>query len=114
VNGSPGLRLAQQTGAGFSTVDGTETVLFPWPSEAQPQAASSFLFREPVVEPPAEATAAAQPSASAAAPAAAPTPPPQPPSAQPIDEIYEQVVGRLRRDLLAERERMGDLLGDLP
>jgi hypothetical protein len=29
------------------------------------------------------------------------------------DELYEQVVERLRRDLLVERERMGDLLGDL-
>jgi hypothetical protein len=31
-----------------------------------------------------------------------------------IDEIYDQVVQRLKRDLLADRERMGDLLGDLP
>jgi hypothetical protein len=30
-----------------------------------------------------------------------------------LDAIYEQVVERLRRELLAERERMGDLLGDL-
>ncbi len=30
-----------------------------------------------------------------------------------IDEIYEAVVERLRRDLLIERERMGDLVGDL-
>jgi hypothetical protein len=31
-----------------------------------------------------------------------------------VDDLYEQVVERLRRDLLFERERMGDLLGDLP
>ncbi len=31
-----------------------------------------------------------------------------------IEEIYTQVIERLRRDLLADRERMGDLLGDLP
>jgi hypothetical protein len=31
-----------------------------------------------------------------------------------MDDVYEQVVDRLRRDLLVERERMGDLLGDLP
>jgi hypothetical protein len=31
-----------------------------------------------------------------------------------VDELYEHVVERLRRDLLVERERMGDLLGDLP
>jgi hypothetical protein len=30
-----------------------------------------------------------------------------------LDEIYEHVVTRLRRDLLREREQMGDLLGDL-
>jgi hypothetical protein len=31
-----------------------------------------------------------------------------------MDELYEHVVERLRRELLFERERMGDLLGDLP
>jgi hypothetical protein len=31
-----------------------------------------------------------------------------------IERVYEQMLGRLRRDLMAERERMGDLLGDLP
>jgi hypothetical protein len=31
-----------------------------------------------------------------------------------IDEIYDQVIEKLRRELLADRERMGDLLGDLP
>jgi hypothetical protein len=30
------------------------------------------------------------------------------------DHVYENVVERLRRDLLAERERMGNLLGDWP
>jgi hypothetical protein len=30
------------------------------------------------------------------------------------DHMYENVVERLRRDLLAERERMGNLLGDWP
>jgi hypothetical protein len=28
--------------------------------------------------------------------------------------MYEEVVDRLRRDLLAERERMGNLLGEWP
>jgi hypothetical protein len=31
-----------------------------------------------------------------------------------IDEIYNQVVERLTRDFLVERERNGDFLGDLP
>ena len=30
-----------------------------------------------------------------------------------VDDIYEGVIERLRRDLIAERERMGDLLGNL-
>jgi hypothetical protein len=30
------------------------------------------------------------------------------------EAMYEAVVDRLRRDLLAERERMGDLLGEWP
>jgi hypothetical protein len=30
-----------------------------------------------------------------------------------VDEIYEGVIERLRRDLIVERERMGDLLGNL-
>jgi hypothetical protein len=30
-----------------------------------------------------------------------------------MDDLYEGILERLRRDLLAERERMGDLLGDL-
>jgi hypothetical protein len=30
-----------------------------------------------------------------------------------VDDLYEGILERLRRDLLAERERMGDLLGDL-
>ena len=29
------------------------------------------------------------------------------------DDLYDRFVERLRRDLLAERERMGDLFGDL-
>lgn len=28
-----------------------------------------------------------------------------------LDQLYEQLIERLRRDLLTERERMGDLLG---
>ncbi len=31
-----------------------------------------------------------------------------------IDEIYDTVVDRLRRELMVERERLGDSLGDLP
>ena len=30
-----------------------------------------------------------------------------------VDELYEGIIERLRRDLIVERERMGDLLGSL-
>ena len=30
------------------------------------------------------------------------------------ERMHEQVVDRLRRDLLSERERMGNLLGEWP
>jgi len=53
----------------------------------------------------AEAVATATPAAAAA--------PGGGDGAQSIDEIYDKVVDRLRRDILVERERMGDLLGDL-
>ena len=67
--------------------------------------------------------AGAQPAASDAPTAPQGAPAPAPPPAQgggggggggDIEEIYTQVIERLRRDLLADRERMGDLLGDLP
>jgi hypothetical protein len=46
-----------------------------------------------------------------------PAPGPAPPAPPPAgvggdpDELYEQMIERLRRDLLDERERMGDLVG---
>ena len=46
--------------------------------------------------------------------AAARTPGPGRRRRRDIEEIYDQVIERLRRDLLADRERMGDVLGDLP
>jgi hypothetical protein len=69
---------------------------------------------------------AATPAASAAAAATAPSIVEASAAASPAagsghggadvatDELYEHIVERLRRDLLFERERMGDLLGDLP
>jgi hypothetical protein len=35
------------------------------------------------------------------------------PAAPDLDALYDGIVERLKRDLLAERERMGDLLGNL-
>jgi hypothetical protein len=63
------------------------------------------------------AEAAAEASEATAEVAAGPAPGPAAGGGQGgsgnIDEIYEKVVDRLRRDLLVEREKMGDLLGDL-
>ena len=36
------------------------------------------------------------------------------PSADPSGPSYDQISAQLKRDLLRQRERMGDLLGDLP
>ena len=55
---------------------------------------------------PAPAPASGPAPAAAAAPAGAPAPS--------LEDTYDYVVERLRRDLLNERERMGDLIGRLP
>jgi hypothetical protein len=36
------------------------------------------------------------------------------PSADPPGPSYDQLSAQLKRDLLRQRERIGDLLGDLP
>jgi hypothetical protein len=36
------------------------------------------------------------------------------PSATPSGPSYDQISAQLKRDLLRQRERIGDLLGDLP
>ena len=82
---------------------------FPWVGEAPTGSSTGSLLRAPDD---ATAETAAPPSTAATAPPAVPAPAAQ--SGPDLDEIYEQVVERLRRDLLVERERMGDLLGDLP
>jgi hypothetical protein len=104
-----GARLAAATGAAFSSdPDGFETVVFPHPSGFE--AASGMISRAPVDgnddSPP--------PPATASSPAPADPPPAASSGGGDIEEIYDQVIERLRRDLLADRERMGDVLGDLP
>jgi hypothetical protein len=66
----------------------------------------------PAVNRPEPHAAHAQPPASAPH-APAPAGPAPGAHADP-DALYETLIGRLRRDLLVERERTGDLLGDLP
>jgi hypothetical protein len=123
LRSTAGRHLAEVAGTTFArSSDGLETVDFVWPpweeSGAAPASVASLsrLAAESSPEPAAS-------EAPAAAPSAAPTAAPALPSGAPapaahggsdIEDIYEQVVQRLRRELLVERERMGDLLGDLP
>jgi hypothetical protein len=116
-----GERLADATGAPLhrELAGGRETIeFFPGDSDASP----SVLARAP----------AGAPAPSPAAPAAEAQAPPGAPVAEgggamsggasashagaspEADDMYEHIIERLRRDLLTERERMGDLLGDLP
>jgi hypothetical protein len=108
-----GIRLAEWSGGALS-VDGggRETVSFPAPSPPVESSAAAMVFR--ATEQPEPAAPTSTPSAVAAQ--AMPSHPAAPPPAAlpQVDELYEHVVERLRRDLLVERERMGDLLGDLP
>ncbi|HSI80974.1 MAG TPA: hypothetical protein VK919_10015, partial [Solirubrobacterales bacterium] len=109
--------------AALTSAEGTEDVSTVSPTPARTRSATGSA--------PARAPAAAAPDVSASRPAfttrpavpivarqaarAAPPPPePPPPATGPdIDELYEQFAERLRRELLLERERIGDLLGDL-
>jgi hypothetical protein len=115
-------RLAEATGAtvSYDEATGAETVSFPHPSDAAAFAPAVELMRAPDHSTESGEQGVGEAAAEGAAPAQAAAPEPQPsPSAGgggggDIDEIYDQVIQRLRRDLLADRERMGDLLGDLP
>jgi hypothetical protein len=64
---------------------------------------------------PAAAPAPAAPVGAPAAPATTVGAPAAPGAPAPLDSeaIYEDVVSRLRRELLVDRERMGDVLGGL-
>jgi hypothetical protein len=133
-----GARLAREVGSPMETLE------FPSPAAAraagsQPAAGSVWRAPAPVAASAPDPGASPDPSSSpgvstppdpgGSADAAgqgsdAPgsgAPPPGPAAggshaaASPeTDDLYEHIIERLRRDLLSERERMGDLLGDLP
>jgi hypothetical protein len=114
-----GTRIAQATGALLRREDeGRETVVFP-PPAGRAFAPAISVMREADSSAP-NSNDQGQPDPGSAPPAAPPAAAPAPPPAQggggggDIEEIYTQVIDRLRRDLLADRERMGDVLGDLP
>jgi hypothetical protein len=112
-----GGRIAAATGGTVESDDGElVTVVFPRPAESA-FAPAATLMRAPDTEPPAAPSPGPSPGTSTVpAPTTAPAPPPPPAGggSTDIEEIYDQVMQRLRRDLLADRERMGDMLGDLP
>lgn len=105
-------RLALAAGAALQhEPDDQATVMFPPPTgrEAPTLARQEATLSTP---PPAPSTPPTPPATlSPSTPAPAPA---EAASGASIDDVYEQVLERLRRDLLAERERMGDLLGELP
>ena len=121
ATGSPSQRLARVAGAVISREPdrGLETIDFAPPAHQPPTASllspalSVTAGGAPgagAMADPAPFETAATPNALASAGSGALPAAPAPD----IDDLYEQVVERLRRDLLCERERMGDLLGDLP
>jgi hypothetical protein len=120
----PGLMrtVAEYGGAMSEHEPGAATVTFPPPPDmaatAGPQIARSFL--DEAMGAASQLSSAVQPFLHEAAPHPAtqeqPSPAPMPPptgNAPDMQEIYEAVVDRLRRDILAERERMGDVIGDI-
>ncbi len=112
-----GSRLAAATGGTVESDDGeTVTVAFPRPGESAFAPAATLMRAAdpelPTASPP--EPSAAMTTAPAATTAPAPPAPPRGSGPADIEEIYDQVMQRLRRDLLADRERMGDMLGDLP
>jgi len=105
--------FVSRTPSELSTVAFAPPEEFLYPPELP---APALLARQP-----AEASAPAPEATEAPAQAAAPAP--HAPAAAAaaaaaggglqLDDIYDDVLRRLKRDLLREREQMGDLLGDL-
>jgi hypothetical protein len=127
------LAAAAQTAVAAES-DGFEAVTFPLPPPepaapvARPPAQLAVArapeaAAPPVTPPPAQLAVARAPEPPPPSPPLEAAPAPQPPAAHAAapahaaepdyDAIYEHVVRKLRRDLLREREQMGDLLGDL-
>jgi hypothetical protein len=106
-----GARMARATGGSFdSDGNGMDTVVFPASADLGQAAAPAAPVLMRAEAEPASPVTTTQPE-SPPAPAA---PFPVGHVSADMDDVYEHVVDRLRRDLLAERERMSDLLGDLP
>jgi hypothetical protein len=99
---------------GFSTVAFAPDEEPPH-SGPSPASATTLLTPAPAVTLGRTPDDAALSEAAPSPPAATvpPAPPATPAAGDEMDEIYDEVIRRLRHDLLREREQMGDLLGDL-
>ena len=110
-------RLAAATGAVVEASGGMTTLAFAPAAAATPLTLARQLSESPPGDAPpsmSEVVPTQPAPALPPAPGGAPGPHPAPPAAVDLPEIYEYVIDHLRRDLLVERERMGDLLGGLP
>jgi hypothetical protein len=107
--------MAAATGAVVEAAGGMTTLAFAPAVAATPLTLARQLSETPPADaPPSMSEVVPVQPAPAPAPGQAPGPHPVPPAAVDLPEIYEYVIDHLRRDLLVERERMGDLLGGLP
>jgi hypothetical protein len=111
-----GLSLASATGAVIEReASGTSMVTFPQdepaPAPEPPELFSSAVPEEPTLARAASLSPGPVPPLPSTPTAGAETAR-RPPSVD-YDEIYAQVVERLRRELLREREQIGDLLGEV-
>jgi hypothetical protein len=110
-------RLASAEGATLARTEaGSASVTFAPPPDEAP--AAEVPSAAAPTEPPAADAGTIVPAANAATPTASTTTPSTAASraqaAADFDDVYDRVVERLGRDLLAERERMGELVNDLP
>jgi hypothetical protein len=116
-----GRRLAELFGGTLADDGSAATVTFPGAASAANGAAANGIAASGATS---SAVAPTPPTAPVLARSAlAGASPPlstAPRHAQPgntgldLDEVYEHVAARLRRELMNDRERVGDLLGDLP
>jgi hypothetical protein len=113
--GSSGARLARALGLPLvAQGDGSVSLtLDPSAATVAGAATAPLIARAPEGGGDAEAATAPAPApVTGPAPGAAAAP--AGPAAPSLEDTYDYVLERLRRDLLIERERMGDLIGRLP
>ena len=101
--------LARELGGALQTIEFSAprpapVALMPAPLVSRVPAAQAIDAASAAPQPDSEAASGSGPAGGGSHAGASPD----------ADDLYEHMLERLRRDLLFERERMGDLLGDLP